>query len=43
MGLKRSAKWYEETPEPVRKRDDGVTEVWWDQKVSTPTKFKAGD
>lgn len=41
LGLKRSAKWYEETPEPVRKRDDGVTEVWWDQKVCTPTKFEA--
>ena len=39
LGLTRSAKWYEETPDPVRRRKDGLTEVWWDQTVSTPTKF----
>ena len=38
LGLKRSEKWYDETPEPVRKRDDGMTEIWWDQKVNTPKK-----
>ena len=41
LGLTRSAKWYEETPDPVRRRKDGLTEVWWDQTVSTPTKFDA--
>jgi hypothetical protein len=35
-GLKRSEKWYEEVPEPVRKSADGRYEVWWDQKVITP-------
>ena len=30
---------YEETPDPVRRRKDGLTEIWWDQTVSTPTKF----
>ena len=39
-GLKRSENWYEETPDPVRKSADGRYEVWWDQKVSTPTAFK---
>ena len=39
--MRRSAKWYEETPDPVRRRKDGLTEVWWDQTVSTPTKFDA--
>ena len=37
LGLTRSAKWYEETPDPVRRRKDGLTEVWWDQTISTPT------
>ena len=41
LGLTRSAKWYEETPDPVRRRKDGLTEVWWDQTVNTPTKFDA--
>ena len=40
-GLKRSENWYEETPDPVRKSADGRYEVWWDQKVSTPTAFEA--
>ena len=39
-GLKRSENWYEETPDPVRKSADGRYEVWWDQKVSTPTAFE---
>ena len=41
LGLKRSGKWYEETPDPVRKRGDGMAEIWWDQKVCTPTAFQA--
>ena len=40
-GLKRTEKWYEETPDPVRKSADGRYEVWWDQKVNTPTAFEA--
>ena len=36
-GVKRSEKWYEEVPDPVRVSDDGMYEVWWDQKVVTPT------
>lgn len=35
-GLKRSDKWYEEVPDPVRKSADGRYEIWWDQKVITP-------
>lgn len=41
LGLRRSEKWYDETPDPVRRRDDGKTEIWWDQKVCTPTVFEA--
>ena len=37
LGLKRSERWYEEVPDPVRKSADGRYEVWWDQKVNTPT------
>ena len=40
-GLQRSSNWYEETPDPIRKSADGRYEVWWDQKVSTPTAFEA--
>jgi len=40
-GLKRTEKWYEETPDPVRKSADGRYEVWWDQKVNIPTAFEA--
>jgi hypothetical protein len=40
-GLRRSEKWYEEVPDPVRKSADGRIEVWWDQKVVTPTALEA--
>ena len=40
-GIKRGERWYEEVPDPVRKSADGRYEVWWDQKVSTPTAFEA--
>ena len=40
-GLRRSEKWYEEVPDGVRKSEDGNIEVWWDQKVVTPTEFKS--
>ena len=30
-------RWYEEVPDLVRKSADGRYEVWWDQKVNTPT------
>ena len=40
-GLRRSEKWYEEVPDGVRKSEDGNIEVWWDQKVITPTEFDA--
>ena len=41
-GLKRSDRWYEEVPDPVRVSSEKVEglakyEVWWDQKVVTPT------
>jgi len=36
-GIKRSDKWYVEVPDPVRVSDDGKFEIWWDQKVVTPT------
>ena len=39
-GLQRSSNWYEETPDRIRKSADGRYEVWWDQKVSTPTAFE---
>ena len=38
-GLKRSERWHLEVPDGVRKSDDGLVEIWWDQTVSTPTKF----
>ena len=41
LGLKRSEKWHQEVPEGVRKSADGSVEVWWDQKVVTPTQFVA--
>ena len=41
LGLKRSEKWHQEVPEGVRKSADGSVEVWWDQKVVTPTYFEA--
>ena len=41
FGLRRSKNWYEEVIDGVRKSDDGDVEVWWDQKVCTPTKFEA--
>ena len=41
LGLSRSKLWYEEVPDGVRKSDNGNIEVWWDQKVITPTKFDA--
>ena len=40
-GLKRSERWYEEVPDPVRTSADGRYEVRWDQKVVTPTAFVA--
>ena len=40
-GLRRSKNWYEEVPDGVRKSEDGNVEVWWDQKVITPTQFVA--
>ena len=39
MGLTRSTKWCEETPDSVRWRKDGLTEIWWDQTVSTTKKY----
>ena len=36
-GVKRSDKWYVEVPDPVRVSSDERFEVWWDQKVVTPT------
>ena len=36
-GIKRSEKWYEEVPDPVRMSTDENFEIWWDQKVITPT------
>ena len=40
FGLRPSEKWYQEVPDGVRKSEDGNIEVWWDQKVVTPTEFK---
>ena len=40
-GLKRSERWHLEVPDGVRRSDDGMIEIWWDQKVVTPTKFEA--
>ena len=40
-GLKRSEQWHLEVPDGVRKSDDGMVEIWWDQTVITPTKFKS--
>ena len=40
-GLKRSERWHLEVPDGVRKSDDGMVEIWWDQTVITPTKFEA--
>ena len=34
-GLKRSEKWYEEVPDPVRTSADGRVEIRWDQKIVT--------
>ena len=39
-GLKRSERWHLEVPEGVRRSDDGMIEIWWDQKVITPTPLK---
>ena len=36
-GLKRSEKWYEEVPDPVRVSADGMCKIWGDQKVVTPS------
>ena len=38
-GLKRSECWHLEVPDGVRKIDDGLVEIWWEQTVLTPTKF----
>ena len=38
--IQRSENWYEETPDPIRRSADGRYEVWWDQKVNTPTAFE---
>ena len=40
-GVKRSERWHLEVPDGVRKSDDGMVEIWWDQTVITPTKFVA--
>ena len=40
-GLKRSEQWHLEVPDGVRKSDDGMVEIWWDQTVSTPNKYDA--
>ena len=40
-GVKRSERWHLEVPDGVRKSDDGMIEIWWDQTVITPTKFVA--
>ena len=39
-GVKRSERWYDETPDEVRVSGDGNYEVWWDKLVITPTKLE---
>ena len=36
-GIQAKERWYEEVPDPVRKSADNKIELWWDQKVVTPT------
>ena len=36
-GIQAKERWYEEVPDPVRKSADSKIEIWWDQKVVTPT------
>ena len=36
-GVKRHERWYEETPDEIRRSEDGNYEIWWDRKVVTPT------
>jgi hypothetical protein len=34
-GIRRSARWFEETPDTIRVSQDGMYEIWWDKKVIT--------
>ena len=38
-GLRRSEKWYQESPEDVRKSEDEMVEIWWDRRMPA-TKVK---
>ncbi len=34
-GIRRSNRWFEETPDAIRTSQDGMYEIWWDKKVIT--------
>ena len=34
-GIRRSDRWFEETPDKIRVSQDGMYEIWWDKKVIT--------
>jgi hypothetical protein len=34
-GIRRSDRWFEETPDTIRVSQDGMYEIWWDKKVIT--------
>ena len=34
-GIKRTERWFEETPDAIRVNNDGRYEIWWDKKVIT--------
>jgi hypothetical protein len=34
-GIRRTERWFEETPERIRVRKGGRYEIWWDKKVET--------
>lgn len=36
-GVARHERWYDETPDTIRKSGDGRFEIWWDNTVVTPT------
>ena len=42
-GVKRSERWYDEVPDPVRFSEDGRYEIRWDQTIPTSTSIAESD
>ena len=40
FGIKCNDKWYNESPDKVRKSECGNFEIWWDRPVETPRKLE---